>query len=963
MRKAVIILLVVVAIVVAAALVLPAVVDVNRYRPQIEAQLEERLGRDVSLGEMRLSLAPPAFRVDNATIAEDPRFQTGRPFAQTETLYVRPELWPLFHGKIVVDSLQLRHPKLELVRAADGSWNFMTLVSPQDQKEGESAGRFTLDELKIYDGQVAITDLKQGEARSVYDHIDLALEDYAPAQAFHLRLAAHLPGPGTQQARFEGKIGPLPEGGLARTPVRGKFEMEEVSVSGLERFLSTKALGDSDAVLSGNAEITSDQGQLASQGNLKAVNARILGTEISYPISADYRLSGNLEQETVEIESADLRLGSTPVAVEGTVNFAPSPMQADLRVKASDISLSEAAQLASAFGVAFQAGTDVEGKLSINVRASGPVNRPSLSGEVSARDVSIRGGDLKQPVAVNAVQLTLEPQAIRSNEFTARSGGTSLGAQFTLSGYSGDSPRIQAKLHAGESEVGDLLSIAQAYGVEAAEGMSGSGKAQIDLTVQGPVKQTEKLSYSGQGSLRNASLVVPALTKPLEVRQASMRFSSNSLVLENLDLSLGQTSMRGELTVRNPAQPDVRFSLAADKVNVSEWQQMSRSQEPKRASLSLVPEVHAQGQKQPSLLERTTGSGRLSVDTVLYDRLTLENLRSTVNLDHGIIRLAPVSAGLYGGEQVGTIVVNARTTPVSYTVESKLQRVDANELISAISSLDRTLYGLLAAQADARFVSTPAGADIARSLNGKVSLDLRDGKLAGIDLLHQLASIGEFRRVSRTVQPFTKLIRMTGDFDVKDGVATTRNLTAEIESGSVAANGNVDLVEQSINMHLTAVFSREYSQQVGGTAIGGFMTTALANRRGELVIPIIITGSLEKPSFAPDLQKIAKMKLENLLPTSGNPGDLTSGILGAVLGSGKESGSQTTLEGVLGAITGSSQQKQESEQKSPDGEAPTTQPSQAQPQPQEPQNVLRDILNQAFGEKKKKEEAPPPPQP
>ena len=66
MRKVLIGLGVIVVIILIAVLTLPRFVDVNHYRPQIEAELEQRFGRDVSLGPMSLSLYPLAFRAENA---------------------------------------------------------------------------------------------------------------------------------------------------------------------------------------------------------------------------------------------------------------------------------------------------------------------------------------------------------------------------------------------------------------------------------------------------------------------------------------------------------------------------------------------------------------------------------------------------------------------------------------------------------------------------------------------------------------------------------------------------------------------------------------------------------------------------------------------------------------------------------------------------------------------------------
>src|SRR6478609_8026730 len=127
MRKLAIAIAVIVVLLVAAVFIVPHLIDVNLYHGQIQSQLEKRLGRQVTLGNMRLGLFPPAFDVENATIAEDPHFATGRPFATADKLAVSVKFWPLLQKQLDVNSLELVHPHIELVRNAEGVWNFATL--------------------------------------------------------------------------------------------------------------------------------------------------------------------------------------------------------------------------------------------------------------------------------------------------------------------------------------------------------------------------------------------------------------------------------------------------------------------------------------------------------------------------------------------------------------------------------------------------------------------------------------------------------------------------------------------------------------------------------------------------------------------------------------------------------------------------------------------------------------------
>jgi hypothetical protein len=163
----------------------------------------------------------------------------------------------------------------------------------------------------------------------------------------------------------------------------------------------------------------------------------------------------------------------------------------------------------------------------------------------------------------------------------------------------------------------------------------------------------------------------------------------------------------------------------------------------------------------------------------------------------------------------------------------------------------------------------------------------------------------------------------------------------------------VNLADQSLNMHLTAVLSKKMSDQVGGTGIGGFMNTALANKNGELVIPVIVTGTFDNPHFEPDVQQIAQMRLKNLLPTSGNPGQLTTGVLGGLLGGkGGQAQGQGGLGGLVGQITGQGKQQQQNSQ------------TNQQQQQQQQANPLADALGGLLGGKKKQQPQPqqqPPP--
>lgn len=984
MRKAAVVILTLVVLIIIAALVIPSFLNVNQYRGKIQAELQQRLGRQVSLGLMHLRLLPLSFRVENVTIGEDPRFQTGRPFAQAQELDVSVKVLPLIHKDVEINSLELKRPHIELVRDRQGVWNFSSLghpanpgapqgpasqappkSAPQPSPQPTSAKpsdqgaqqQFELGTLQISDGQIALTDEQKHQSRAVYDHIDLTLNNFAQNKPFSLDLAAHLPGKGTQLLRLKAKAGPIDQQNMINTPLDGTLSMQQVSTSSFQKFLNTQALQEIEAVISGDTSVKNQGGKISADGNLKLQDAVIKGMKVGYPITANYNVTDDLTNDVIHLAKGNVQLGSTPLDITGDVDTKPTPAQVNLNLKASNVSISDAARLASAFGVAFGQGMTINGNLNANVHAQGAATKPALNGNMEVKDLTAKGKDMPTPVNVKDVTLTMTPQEIRSNPFTANAGSTNVAVQFAMSQYTSPSPGIDATLRTASAKIDELINMAKAYGVSAVEGMSGTGVLDLDVHATGPLKNTSAMNFSGTGKIQNATLQMPSLTKPLALRNADMKFTQNSVVLNNLAASLGQSDASGNLTMRNFSAPEVQFALASNKVDVTELQQIT-SPEPaapakKRASageLNLVPEAQAAATPPPSILTKMTGSGTLSVGQIQYDQLLLNTVKSNVNLDHGMIKLAPLTSQIYGGQQNGSITVDARRAPMAFNVSTQLNHVDANKLLSSVSSVKNTLYGLLGLNGQTSF-SAVSSNDIARTLNGNLSLNLNNGKIMGVDLLNQLADIGKFLAGRRPAQTFTNIAKLSGTFDIRNGVAQTNNLQADIEGGNLAAQGLVGLADQTLNMHLTAVLSKQFSQTVGGTGIGGIMNTALANNKGELVIPVIVTGTFSRPIFAPDLQKIAQMKMQHLLPSTANPGALTSGILGGLLG-GQGTQGQKGLGGVLGALSGQQQQQQQQKQ----------QPNaQQQQQQQQQQNPLGNILNQVLQNRNKPQQQQPPP--
>src|SRR5450631_325636 len=89
---------------------------VDRYRPTIQSELQQKLNRQVSIGHLGLKLLPLQIKVDGFSIGEAPSFPQTRPFATASTVFVSASLLSLLRGSPEVNSLVLDKPQIELIR-------------------------------------------------------------------------------------------------------------------------------------------------------------------------------------------------------------------------------------------------------------------------------------------------------------------------------------------------------------------------------------------------------------------------------------------------------------------------------------------------------------------------------------------------------------------------------------------------------------------------------------------------------------------------------------------------------------------------------------------------------------------------------------------------------------------------------------------------------------------------------
>src|SRR5580765_8388891 len=128
MKRLLKILAIVVVLLIVVAIAVPFFIDANTFRPRLESELTDALGRETKVGNLTLSLFSGAVKADDISIAEDPAYGK-TPFVQAKSLKVGVEMVPLIFSKTLhVTELTLDQPEISLVHSQDGEkWNFSSI--------------------------------------------------------------------------------------------------------------------------------------------------------------------------------------------------------------------------------------------------------------------------------------------------------------------------------------------------------------------------------------------------------------------------------------------------------------------------------------------------------------------------------------------------------------------------------------------------------------------------------------------------------------------------------------------------------------------------------------------------------------------------------------------------------------------------------------------------------------------
>jgi uncharacterized protein involved in outer membrane biogenesis len=142
-------------------ILMPILLNADRYRPKMISYLEQKTGKKVEMGRLAVKLFPAiAIQVDDFGVKSPPLFPPSY-IVKVARVDAQLDMGALLRRQVVIKSLVLEQPTMNLVSDPDGPWNFEN-PGPQNTPNGFLFG--VVSRVEIKRGHVTVSNLLPSDA-------------------------------------------------------------------------------------------------------------------------------------------------------------------------------------------------------------------------------------------------------------------------------------------------------------------------------------------------------------------------------------------------------------------------------------------------------------------------------------------------------------------------------------------------------------------------------------------------------------------------------------------------------------------------------------------------------------------------------------------------------------------------------------------------------------------------------
>ena len=281
-----------------------------------------------------------------------------------------------------------------------------------------------------------------------------------------------------------------------------------------------------------------------------------------------------------------------------------------------------------------------------------------------------------------------------------------------------------------------------------------------------------------------------------------------------------------------------------------------------------------------SALRSVNADVALGTGSLIYQKIQIGKSALKVALNGGKMVADLTEMALYNGHGKAQIVVDGSGAVPAINQSIELTNIDSFPLLRDAADMKR-----LEGKANAKYAITGRGRsqkEIVQSLNGDGNVKFVDGAIRGVNIAAMVRNVSTaFLKQGFDESQKTDFAELGGTFTIRNGLFETKDLAMQAPLLRLAATGTSDLPARTMKFRIEPKLVGSLKGQGGE-----------ADKAG-LVVPVIVEGPWDAPTWKPDLLGALQAGPDGLLK---NPKDLKKGLEEGVKGliPGKGSNGGTT---------------------------------------------------------------------
>ncbi len=337
---------------------------------------------------------------------------------------------------------------------------------------------------------------------------------------------------------------------------------------------------------------------------------------------------------------------------------------------------------------------------------------------------------------------------------------------------------------------------------------------------------------------------------------ASLKLEEGVARLAPLRLRLGQEEIEGSVAWRGGEAPELSGELRSKRLDLDQALALLAAPAAAPARGGAAVRAAARGAAPAAAPPGVGGRLQVSLESGRVMGMEFSKARADARLERGRVALRSLDAALYGGTVSGRGALVLGQDPLPFDLAVAVKGVD---LEGALPALSPALKGALSGRFTGDLVLAGTGiaaTELARALRGDFELDMREGRIASLSVLRQVAVLLEAAGGKGIGREFTPYQSITGDFKIEAGRARTRNLALRSEDLDLDGDGSFGL-DGTLEFNLDARFAPGVTDaMVAKTS----QLRVLVEKDGRLRLRLRMQGPLAAPKVELD-QSYIKSRL------------------------------------------------------------------------------------------------------